>query len=140
MTRRRSGRTVLVLSALALSACVYYPSITEIGGIRIQPANGRLVRDGDRAVFYAELNNTGKFGDVLTRIETPVAGRAELVGPSGTPLGQLEVPGGELVRFEPDGRRIVLSALTRALQPGEVVIVTLVFEKSGAIGVVAAVE
>ncbi|PYM43129.1 MAG: hypothetical protein DME12_04980 [Candidatus Rokuibacteriota bacterium] len=140
MTRRRSGRTVLVLSALALGACVYYPSITEIGGIRIQPANGRLVRDGDRAVFYAELNNTGKFGDVLTRIETPVAGRAELVGPSGTPLGQLEVPGGELVRFEPDGRRIVLSALTRALQPGEVVIVTLVFEKSGAIGVVAAVE
>ena len=140
MTRRRSGRTVLVLSALALSACVYYPSITEIGGIRIQPANGRLVRDGDRAVFYAELNNTGKFGDVLTRIETPVAGRAELVGPSGTPLGQLEVPGGELVRFEPDGRRIVLSALTRALQPCEVVIVTLVFEKSGAIGVVAAVE
>jgi len=140
MTRRRSGRTVLVLSALALGACVYYPSITEIGGIRIQPANGRLVRDGDRAVFYAELNNTGKFGDVLTRIETPVAGRAELVGPSGTPLGQLEVPGGELVRFGPDGRRIVLSALTRALQPGEVVIVTLVFEKSGAIGVVAAVE
>ena len=140
MTRRRSGRTVLVLSALALGACVYYPSITEIGGIRIQPANGRLVRDGDRAVFYAELNNTGKFGDVLTRIETPVAGRAELVGPSGTPLGQLEVPGGELVRFEPDGRRIVLSALTRALQPGEVVIVTLVFEKSGAIGVVADVE
>jgi len=140
MTRRRSGRTVLVLSALALGACVYYPSITEIGGIRIQPANGRLVRDGDRAGFYAELNNTGKFGDVLTRIETPVAGRAELVGPSGTPLGQLEVPGGELVRFEPDGRRIVLSALTRALQPGEVVIVTLVFEKSGAIGVVAAVE
>jgi len=140
MTRRRSGRTVLVLSALALGACVYYPSITEIGGIRIQPANGRLVRDGDRAVFYAELNNTGKFGDVLTRIETPVAGRAELVGPSGTPLGELEVPGGELVRFEPDGRRIVLSALTRALQPGEVVIVTLVFEKSGAIGVVAAVE
>ena len=140
MTRRRSGRTVLVLSALALGACVYYPSITEIGGIRIQPANGRLVRDGDRAVFYAELNNTGKFGDVLTRIETPVAGRAELVGPSGTPLGQLEVPGGELVRFEPDGRRIVLSALTRALQPGEVVIVTLVFEKSGAIGVIAAVE
>ena len=140
MTRRRSGRTVLVLSALALSACVYYPSITEIGGIRIQPANGRLVRDGDRAVFYAELNNTGKFGDVLTRIETPVAGRAELVGPSGSPLGRLEVPGGVLVRFEPDGRRVVLSALTRALEPGEVVIVTLVFEKSGAIGVVAAVE
>jgi len=140
MTLHRFGRTVLVLGALALGACAYYPSIKEIGGIRIQPANGRLVRDGDRAVFYAELSNTGKFGDVLTRIETPVAGRAELVGPSGTPLGQLEVPGGELVRFEPDGRRIVLSALTRALEPGEVVIVTLVFEKSGAIGVVAAVE
>ena len=55
MTLHRFGRTVLVLGALALGACVYYPSIKEIGGIRIQPANGRLVRDGDRAVFYAEL-------------------------------------------------------------------------------------
>ena len=140
MTERRWARTVLVLGALALGACTYYPRISEVGGIRIQPANGRLVRDGDRAVFYADLNNTGKFGDVLTRIETPVAGRAELVGPSGSSLGRLEVPGGALVRFEPDGRRVVLSALTRALEPGEVVIVTLVFEKSGAIGVVASVE
>ena len=140
MTRRRFARTVLVVGALALGACTYHPSITAIGGIRIQPANGRLVRNGNQAVFYADLNNTGKFGDVLTRIETPVAGRAELVGPSGSPLGRLEVPGGELVRFEPAGTRVVLTALTRALEPGEVVIVTLVFEKSGAIGVVAAVE
>jgi len=140
MTRHRVARAVLAVGALALGACAYYPSITDVGGIRIQPANGRVIRDGDQAVFYADLNNTGKFGDVLTRVETPVAGRAELVGPSGSPLGRLEVPGGVLVRFEPDGRRVVLSALTRALEPGEVVIVTLVFEKSGAIGVVAAVE
>src|SRR2546422_4804819 len=94
--------TTLFRSALALGACTYYPSITDVGGIRIQPANGRVIRDGDQAVFYADLNNTGKFGDVLTRVETPVAGRAELVGPSGSPLGRLEVPGGVLVRFEPD--------------------------------------
>jgi copper(I)-binding protein len=140
MTRRRLARAVLALTALAFGACVYYPRVVDVGGVRIQPANGRVVRDGDHALFYADLNNTGKFGDTLTRAESPVAGRAELVGPAGTRLTRLEVPGEMLVRFEPGGRRIVLSELTRALEPGEVVIVTLVFEKTGALGVIASVE
>ena len=139
MTRRRV-RSVLVLTVLALGACVYYPTITDIGSIRIQPANGRVVRDGDRAVFYADLNNTGTFGDAITRAETPAARRATLVGPGGMPLGQLEVPGQTLVRFERNGPHVVLSELKRALEPGEVVVVTLVFEKIGALGVAALVE
>jgi copper(I)-binding protein len=140
MTRRRLARAVLVPTVLVLAACVYYPAVTDVGGIRIRPANGRVVRAAERAVFYADLSNTGKFGDVLTRVETPIAARAELVGPTGAPLERLEVPGEMLIRFEPGGRRIVLSELTRALEPGEVVIVTLVFEKTGALGVVASVE
>src|SRR2546422_2851854 len=50
--------TTLFRSALALGACTYYPSITDVGGIRIQPANGRVIRDGDQAVFYADLNRS----------------------------------------------------------------------------------
>jgi copper(I)-binding protein len=142
MTRRRLARALarpgLVVTVLALGACV--PLITEVGGIRIQPANGRVVRDGDHALFYADLNNTGKFGDELTRAEAPVARRAQLVGSTGAPLQRLEVPGTTRVQLRPGGERIVLSDLTRELTPGEVVIVTLFFEKTGALGVVASVE
>ena len=140
MTRRRLVRSVLALTVLALGACVPYPTIEDIGSIRIQPANGRVVRDGNRAVFYADLNNTGKYGDVITRVETPVAGRATLVGPRGSSLGQLEVPAQTLVRLERNGPHVVLSELKRALEPGEVIVVTLVFEKIGALGVATLVE
>jgi copper(I)-binding protein len=140
MTRRRLARAVLALTVPVLAACVYHPRITDVGGVHIQPANGRVVRDGEHAVFYADLNNTGKFGDTLTRAETPVAGRAELVGATGTRLARLDVPGQMLVRLEPGGQRIVLSELTRALEAGDVVIVTLVFERTGALGVVASVK
>ena len=131
---------MLVLTVLALGACVYYPTISDVGSIRIQPANGRVVRDGNRAVFYADLNSTGKFGDAITRVETPVAGHATLVGSRGASLGRLAVPGQTLVRLEPNGPRVVLSELRRALEPGEVIVVTLVFEKIGALGVAASVE
>ena len=140
MTRRRLVRSVLALTVLALGACVHYPTIEDIGSIRIQPANGRVVRDGNRAVFYADLNNTGRYGDVLTRAETPVARRAALVGPRGSSLGRLEVSGQTLVRLERNGPHVVLSELKRALEPGEAIVVTLVFEKIGALGVAALVE
>jgi len=44
------------------------------------------------------------------------------------------------VVLEPGGQRVVLSALTRALTTGEIVIVTLYFEGSGALGLVSSVE
>jgi len=140
VTRRRLVRSVLVLTVLALGACVYYPTIEDVSSIRIQPANGRVVRDGNRAVFYADLNNAGRYGDVITGAETPVARRATLVGPRGSSLGRLEVSGQTLVRLERNGPHVVLSELKRALEPGEAIVVTLVFEKIGALGVAALVE
>jgi copper(I)-binding protein len=42
--------------------------------------------------------------------------------------------------FTPDGPHVVLSDLVRPLLAGETIIVTLVFEKSGGIGVITTVE
>jgi copper(I)-binding protein len=131
---------VVALVCAALGACVYYPTITDVGGIRIQPANGRVVRQDGGAAFFADINSTGKFDDVLTRVETVVARHAQLVDAAGAPLSRLRVPGTTLVRLVPDGRHVVLSDLTRDLKAGEVVIVTIFFEKTGAIGVIALVE
>lgn len=130
----------LALAAGLLAGCVHYPMVSDIGGVRIQPANGRVVRAGDGATFFADINSTGKFEDVLTHVETPIAHKAQLVDADGRPLERLTIAGTTLVHLAPAGPRVVLTELTRELQPGEVVIVTLVFQKAGAIGVIAPVQ
>jgi copper(I)-binding protein len=121
--------------ALILAGCVHYPSVEDIGGIRIMPRKGRAVRQPDGALVYMEINSTGKFGDVLMTAFSPVAREVQLVPP-----GRLEVPGTTVVPLTPEGPHIVLSGLTRPLVPGESIIVTLLFEKSGGIGVITVVE
>jgi copper(I)-binding protein len=134
-----AGRAALALLVL-LGGCVYYPTVGDIGGVHLLPERGRIVRNGDGALFFVDITNTGNSADVLGRIEAPIARRAQLVSQSGEPLARLTVPGASSVRLHSGGERVALSELTRELRAGEVVIVTLVFEKSGAIGVVSSVE
>ena len=139
--RRAVGGLAVGLVALFLAGgCVYYPTVADVGGVRIQPEHGRVVRSGDGALFFVDLNSTGMFEDVLLRVETDFAKRAQLVGPNGARMERLTVPGATLVRLHETGERVALSELTRELKTGEVVIVTLFFEKYGAMGVVSAVE
>jgi len=139
--RRAVGRGVVGLVLLLLAGgCVYYPTVADVGGVRLLPERGRVVRSGDGALFFADINNTGMFEDVLVRVEAPIAKRAQLVSQTGAPLARLLVPGTSQVRLHAGGERVALSELTRELKPGEVVIVTLYFEKSGALGVVSPVE
>ncbi len=141
MTRTTPRAVAFLVLAIALAAgCVHYPSVTDIGGTRIVPRNGHAVREGDTLRFYVELDSTGKFGDVVTGIESPVAAKAELVSASGTRLEQLEIPGADVVRLEPDGPHGVLSGLKRDVKRGETLIVTLTLRKSGGLGVVTVVE
>jgi copper chaperone PCu(A)C len=132
---RHARAAAIVMLVLVVAGCVHYPSVEDIGGIRIVPRNGRAVRQPDGAVVSMELNSTGKFGDVVMTAYSPVARQAQLVPPV-----PLEVPGTTLVTLTPDGPHIVLTGLTRPLVPGESIIVTLIFEKSGGIGVITVVE
>jgi len=139
--RRAVGGVAVGLAVLFLAGgCVYYPTVADVGGVRIQPEHGRVVRGGDGALFFVDLNSTGMFEDVLLRVETDFAKRAQLLGPNGARVERLTVPGAALVRLHETGERVALSELTRELKTGEVVIVTLVFEKYGPLGVVSAVE
>ena len=133
-------RLAVLLLALSLAGCVVYPSVSEIGGTRIRPENGRAVRGGDAAAFYVDIKSTGKFGDVLLAVSSPVARRALLVDPAGLPLARLEVPGATTVPLHPGGHHVVLADFTRPLVAGESILVTLQFQKSGGIGVVTLVE
>ena len=145
MTPARRGRavgrtTASLILLLLVGGCVYYPTVEDVGGVRLLPEHGRVVRNGDGALFFVDINSTGLIEDALVRIETPIAKRAQLLTQAGEPLARLSVPGTSLVRLYPGGERVALSELTRELKAGEVVLVTLFFEKSGALGVVSPVE
>lgn len=131
---------LLLVGGLLAGACVYYPTVEDVGGVRLLPQQGRVVRNGDGALFFVDINSPGMFEDTLVRVETPIAKRFQFVTQAGEPLEKLLVPGIGLLRLHPGGERVALSELTRELKAGEVVIVTLFFEKSGALGVVSPVE
>ena len=135
---RRAAPLVLVL--LVLAGCTYYPTVSDTGSPRLEPKNGRLVRTAGGAVCYFELESTGKFGDLLVSAESTAARRVVIEAANGAPVNGIAVAGQSRLDFRPDGPRITLSELTQPLTPGDGVIVTLVFAKSGRIGVVTRVE
>ena len=134
---RRAALAALVLS---LSGCVHYPTVVDVGGVRMRTEAGRAVLEGDRARVFFEVVSTGKFGDVILGVTTPVAGRAQLVDAAGAALPKFEIPGATTVKFTPDGPHVVLTGLQRPLVPRETFIVTLQFDKSSGIGIVTVVE
>lgn len=133
-------RAVLSALALTLAGCTYYPTIRDTGGPRMEPKNGRLVRIPGGAVCYFDLESTGKYEDVLISAESVAARRVQLVASDGKPLNLMTIPGETRLVFGPAGPRITLADLTQPLTPGDGVIVTLIFSKSGRIGVVSVVE
>jgi copper(I)-binding protein len=134
-------RAALAALLLLATGCVHYPTVMDTGGVRIRTENGRAVRQGADLVVTFEVVSSGKYGDVLTGVTAPVARQAVLVtGGGGGSLGRLEIPGATTVKFTPEGPHVVLSALQRPVERGETFIVTLLFEKSGGIGVVTLLE
>jgi copper(I)-binding protein len=144
--RRAVGRPtssltlVLLVGGLLVGGCVYYPTVEDVGGVRLVPEHGRIVRNSDGALFFVDINSTGMFEDAIVRVETPIAKRTQLLTQTGELLTRIAVPPTSLMRLHPGGERVALSELTRELKAGDVVIVTLFFEKSGALGVVSSVE
>lgn len=133
-------RAALLALLLLPTACVHYPTIMDTGGVRIRTENGRAVRQGPDLVVTFDVVSTGKYGDVIVGVTTPVAGEARLVNGGGGPAGRLAIPGATTVKLTAEGPHVVLSALGRAVERGETFIVTLLFEKSGGIGVVTLVQ
>jgi copper(I)-binding protein len=131
--------TIVVALTLLLAGCVYYPT-GDIAGAHLAPERGRVVRNGAGALFFVDITNTGMSEDFLVRVEMPVAKRAQILGATGEAVEKLTVPPTSMLSLRADGERVTLSDLTRELKAGEVVIVTLFFEKTGAVGVVSSVE
>src|SRR5438309_4272992 len=109
--RGRAGRTtasrllLLLVGGLLAGGCVYYPTVEDVGGVRLLPDHGRVVRNGDGALFFVDINSTGMFEDALVRVETPIAKRAQLLTQAGEPLTRIAVPATSLTRLHSGGER-----------------------------------
>jgi copper(I)-binding protein len=134
---RRAALAALLLLA---SGCYYRPSVMDVGGVRIRTENGRAVRQGTDLLVTFDVVSTGAFGDTLVGVASPVAKQALLVNGAGGPVRRMEIPGATTVKFTPDGAHVVLGALQKPIERGETFVVTLLFEKSGGIGVVTLLE
>ncbi|HEV8584199.1 MAG TPA: copper chaperone PCu(A)C [Methylomirabilota bacterium] len=139
MTARALAPLALAV-ALATGGCVHYPTVLEAGGTMVRPDKGRAVRAADSVQVYFELKSSGKYGDVITGVHTPVAREAVLVDGQGQTVSRLEVPGATVMVFDAKGPHVVLRELTRPLIVGDTIIITLVFEKVGGLGIIGVVE
>ncbi len=96
---------------------------------------------------YFTLENRGRTGDRLVRVDSPVAGAAELhsMVMEGNlmkmrPLAALDLPAGAKVTLSPGGYHVMLVDLKRPLVAGDAFPIRLTFERAGTIEVSAQVE
>lgn len=130
MSKRLTRAAALCATALLLVAVARADIEASAGWTRATPPGTKV------AVGYLTLKNTGKVKRELLRISSPAAKEISLhqssVDANGVsrmwPIGKLELAPGESLRFEPNGRHLMLEGLGASLLAGRQVPVTLAFD------------
>jgi copper(I)-binding protein len=138
---RQSASVALFAVALSASAVLS----AQQSDIRIDHAWSRAAMAGRIGVVYLTITDTG-LADQLIGVSSPVAEKAELhesFSDKGVmkmrPVAALPVAKGQPVTLSPGGYHIMLVHLKQALKEGDVVPLTLTFEKAGAVSTTATV-
>jgi hypothetical protein len=136
----------LLAASLAIVACNSAP---EPAGIEITAAWSRATPPGaTTGAGYFTVKNHGPREDRLIRVESPIAAAVELhessVDANGMaqmrPLESVPLPPGGEVRFEPEGKHLMLVDLRQPLTANERVPITLRFERAPAQTIELAVQ
>ena len=142
-------RTAFVLGvALVALASVASAHDYTLKDLLIDHPSARPTPPGARVGgAYFTLENRGRASDRLVRVESPVAGAAELHSMAMVgnlmkmrPLAALDIPAGAKVALSPGGYHVMLVDLKRPLVAGDAFPIRLTFERSGTIEVSAQVE
>jgi len=115
--------------------------------IRAGPAWARPAAAGATSALYVTLENRGPVEDRLVGAASPVAGRVEVHRTSVEggvmrmrPAGEVAIPAGGALAFEPGGLHVMLVGLRRELVAGDSLSVTLRFARAGELTVRAVVR
>jgi copper(I)-binding protein len=148
-------RIILIgLAAAGVAAGCAQPAMQSMAksGIELENAWARRApamahgHAGNGAVYVTIVNHGGS-ADALVGATTNAAKVVELhetVQEGGVmkmrPVPRFEVPGGGRLEMKPGGPHLMLLGLTRDLEPGDTVSVTLTFDKAGRMSVEAPVR
>jgi copper(I)-binding protein len=141
--RLAAAVAVLVLTSMPAAGRDY-----TLKDLRVLHPYARPTPPGARtAGAYFTLRNDGREADRLVRVESPVARTVEIHSMTTTDnvmrmraVDALDVPAGSTVALGPSGYHVMLQELRQPLSVGHPVALTLTFEKSGTIEVLADVE
>jgi periplasmic copper chaperone A len=144
-------RRLLPLAVVALCAVVAAPSHARdysLRSLHIEHPYARPTPPGARTGgAYLTIRNAGNDADRLLRVSSPAAASVELhsMTMDGNvmrmrAIGALDIPAGATVTLGSSGYHVMLIDLARPLAAGSTVPLTLTFEKSGTLDVVADVE
>lgn len=116
------------------------PSAADEGGIQVVHPWARPTIPGRPGAGYMSIHNHGKTADRLIGARAKGAEAAELhiSETDGTvvamrPLDALDLPAGGMARLAPGGPHLMLFGLAQPLAEGDVLPITLVFERAGEI-------
>lgn len=147
---RPGSRLMLVAAAVALvviAAVLLWPRKADVafrkGDIAVSAPWARATPGPLRiGVAYMTIANRGSAPDRLLRVETPVAGRAELhttVTQNGVmqmrTVESVALPPGHTVQFAPGGMHIMLIDLKAPLEEGGRFDMQLIFERTGGVDI-----
>ena len=164
-TRNYLGVALIALLAIGLTAACAPPASLPASGIQASEVWARAAKAGEmksdsssdtgmamdsgmNSAVYMMLTNPGDSPDRLISAAADVADAVEIHESimDGDMMRMQQVPGGiEIpangqVELKPGGLHVMLIGLTRDLNPGETVPVTLQFEQAGAVTVEAEVR
>ncbi|MBY0338193.1 MAG: copper chaperone PCu(A)C, partial [Acetobacteraceae bacterium] len=133
--------------ALLAAALLPLPALAQAPAITIEAPWTRAAGQGMQGAGYLVIRNAGAQPDRLVAASTPAAQRVELHTHIREgevmrmrPVADIAVPASGSVALQPGGLHLMLMGLTRALNEGESVPVTLRFERAGEITVELAVR
>ena len=142
-------RFAAVVAAAALAPVATLAHDYALKSLRIEHPTARPTPPGARTGgVYFTIRNDGRAADRLTHVASPAARAAELhsMQTKGNMMKMravdaVDVPAGSSVTFAPgDGYHVMLLDIRHSLSAGDEVPLTLTFEKSGQVDIVAHVE
>ncbi len=143
----KNFKILLIVSLVALgSGLVRVPAVLADTIVVEAPWARASIGVKRPGVAFVTIVNRGKKGDVLTGVETPVAGKAQVHlskvengVASMSAAGAVKIPAGGQVQLKPGGLHIMLMKLKQPLVKGSSFPLMLVLEKAGRVEVMVPV-
>ena len=136
---------ICVILGLALPALA---DAVRVGDLEIDHVWTRVIlRSGAPAGVFLRITNPGAAADRLIGVSSPLAKIGEIHKSSMSNglmkmrhVGHLDIPAGGQAMFKPGGYHIMLMGVTKSIKPGDLVPLTLTFERAGKVEVQAKVH